>query len=125
MKEPKEKELGDIDLSSLLKLYEDAAELYGYYSDAADAKKVNRQYAKITEIFSEISRRGLHAQYELLSLLETENLTVRLCVACHALRFSPEIGEKILNEIANNTRGVQSLDAEMTLQEWKAGRLKF
>jgi hypothetical protein len=125
MKKPEEKGIGDLDLNSLVKLYEEAARLYGYYTEVGDYRKVNRQYGKITEIFREISSRGFDAQKEMLSLLNTDNLTVRLCVACHALRFSPEIGEKELSDIAANTRGVQSLDAEMTLREWKAGRLKF
>lgn len=40
-------------------------------------------------------------------------------------RGGPQKGEDVLSEIANGNYGFLSINAEMTLKEWKEGRLKF
>ena len=68
--------------------------------------------------------RGLGSQVKLLDLLRDSDAGVRGWVASHALEFSPEKGEPVLVELAAQP-GVVGLDAQMVLEEWRAGRLTF
>ncbi len=67
-----------------------------------------------------------HEKLELLeNYLSHENVGVRETAAYAYLSICPQKGEEVLSEIANGDYGFHSINAEMTLKEWKGGRLTF
>lgn len=60
----------------------------------------------------------------LLELLDHEDRGVRLGAAAECTPFAPEKSRAVLRELID-PRGRHSLDAEMTLKELDAGRLKM
>lgn len=67
-----------------------------------------------------------HGKLELLEkYLSHENVGVRETAAYAFLSFCPQKGEEILSEIANGDYGFHTITAEMTLKEWKDGKLTF
>jgi hypothetical protein len=57
-------------------------------------------------------------------LMADENPYVRLCAAAHSLTWATETARDVLLELVR-ARGAGSFDAEMTLEEFDAGRLTF
>lgn len=82
----------------------------------------NRQHGIISAIFRELRERDL--QDALLPLLESQDRDVRAWAAAHALTFAPDKGRRVLEHLSKES-GIVALEAEMTLREWRAGRLKF
>lgn len=66
-----------------------------------------------------------HGKLELLeNYLSHENVGVRETAAYAYLSFCPQKGEEVLSEIANGDYGFHTITAEMTLKEWKDGKLR-
>ncbi len=107
--------------AKLISEYETAATKH---LQASDPPTANRNAEVIRRIYSELRRRGLGAQRQLLAILDDPDASpgARFWVASHALEFAPEVGEPILEQLA---RGRDGFGAQMTLREWRAGRLKF
>jgi hypothetical protein len=104
--------------------YADAAIDHGR-STTTDAERANASADTIATIYRELRRRGPESQAALLTLLDHLNPSVRSWAAAHALEFAPPRGEPVLEKLARGPHGVVRLDAEMTLQEWRKGRLRF
>ena len=67
-----------------------------------------------------------HGKLKMLEdYLSYENVGVRETAAYAYLSICPQKGEKVLSEIARGNYGFHSITAEMTLKEWKEGRLEF
>ena len=62
---------------------------------------------------------------ELEKYLAHENVGLRETAAYAYLSICPQEGEVVLSEIAQGNYGFHSLTAEMTLKEWKEGKLSF
>lgn len=120
-----EKELIALPLDPLLKLFDEAARLHGAFTKTGEYKKVNAAYYSLVRVYKEIKRRGLPAQMAFLVLLDSDVLSVRVWVASFALEFAPGRAEPTLNEIVKTAKGHPRTDAEMVLQEWKSGNLRF
>ncbi len=111
----------------------DGAELVGLYAEAAmvadrldiPSKLQNRAADCIARVYHELRSRGLEAQRLLLPLLNDPRPGVRSWAAAHALQFEPSAGEPVLRELAKDRPGLRGFSAEITLREWRAGRLKF
>ncbi len=58
-------------------------------------------------------------------MMRMPNPHVRAWAASHVLEFDPEAAEAELTRLAKGPPSPVRLDAEMTLREWRAGRLKF
>lgn len=77
---------------------------------------------EIATIYRELRQR--RSQSALLPLLRTDDRRVRAWAAAHALEFAPGEGEPVLLQLAES-RDIIGFDAETTLSEWRAGRLRF
>lgn len=86
-------------------------------------KRFNAAARTIAKVYRELRNRGEEAC--LLPLLNHENETVRGSVAARALEFAPELGAPILESLEKEATPEVALTAEMTLIEWRAGRLRF
>lgn len=122
MKRPKLSELATI---SLIAAYRKSAERHGEATEAGDYVTANREAGDLAVIYAELRLRGLESQQCLLPLLCDPEDRVRLWAAAHALEFAPSIGEQVLAKLAETTIGFVKMDANMTLKEWREGRLRF
>lgn len=111
-------------LRSLVSAYRDAAAKHGDATEAGDHGRANEAGEQISRLYSEIRRRGLAAQEQLIDLLSDPSPGVRLWSGSHALEFRSEAGEAALLELIG-AGGFLGFSAEMTLREWRAGRLRF
>ena len=112
-------------LDNLIRQYEDAATMIGVYTESGDYKKGDREYIRLKDAYREIRRHGREGQSRHLSLLDSDVLSVRVWAAAHALEYAPEVAEPVLEYLSKNAPGIQQLNAEMTLREWRAGRLSL
>lgn len=77
---------------------------------------------RMDAVYSELRRRGGHAQQELLPLLNQENVAVRKYVLSYAMEFAPDIAVPEL-EAAAARGGSEGIGAAFTLGAWKDGTL--
>ncbi len=112
-------------LSRLIRRYEVAASKHGRATlESRSTREVNRQHDVVARVYRELRSRGQESQMALLDLLDSPDRGVQTWVAAHALEFAPERGEPILTQLAKRN-DILGFDAEMTLKEWRAGRLRF
>jgi hypothetical protein len=116
--------LSKVTLAELLETYAAAAKAHGLACEKGDHKAANRNYPILSRICIELRKRGLEAQKQLMTLLGSTETHVRAWAAAHCLEFAPLEAELVLAGIADGS-GMAAFDAKMTLQEWRAGRLKF
>lgn len=102
-----------------------------YIAAAAEAGRLdipswrqNRAADKVAAIYGELRHRGPDAQAALLTLLDHPDPGVRGWAASHALEFAPDRAVETL-EAMQGAEFPHGLNAEMTLREWRAGRLRF
>lgn len=111
-------------ISQLINSYREAAVRHGDAIARGDHQSANRAANRIAAIYSELRRRGLEAQRQLIPLLDAPEPRVRGWAAAHSLEFAPSEGEAVLIRLVSQS-GLLGLSAEMTLKEWRAGRLRF
>jgi Domain of unknown function (DUF2019) len=105
-------------------IYVEAAILHHDKLLAGDPKGSNRQHDRLIKAIRQIRNSADRGGAFLSSLLEHKNDSVRLWAAAHLLALDEKKAVKTLKVIAANTPSWQlQTDAEMTLSEWKAGRL--
>jgi hypothetical protein len=85
-------------------------------------RPTNAEADLIAAVYRELRRRG--GEPALLPLLSSPDEGVRCWAAAHAMEFAPEEGEPVLLALAESS-GLLAFNAEMTLREWRAGRLRF
>ncbi len=113
-----------LDNDELIGIYAKAAAQHGYWTISGNSRETNRQFEIVAGVYRELRSRGSEAQRALLRLLSHDDIAVRGWAAAHALEFAPEDRQLVLEEIAR-TPGILGFEAQMVLQEWRAGRLKF
>lgn len=110
-------------LGQLREVYRQAA----IENDAAVAKGrhrvANRQFELLVSLAREFRARGRQGQQVFEELLGDPENAVRAWAASHALPFATKAAEAVLAQIAAGPPSPIRLSAEMTLREWKAGRL--
>src|SRR5687767_10244301 len=110
-------------IDSLVLLYSEAAAAHGKESDKADPDIGNQQADIIATVYSELRRRGRDAQLALLPLLKHTDPHVRGWTGAHALEFASAEGVATLEEL-RKCGGMLGFDAEITLEEWRKGKLR-
>lgn len=112
-------------IHELSAIYEDAAAIHGQATRDGNSRTANAQYKRIIVVWNELRRRGDDGRAALSRLMGSSNPHVRGWAASHVLEFEPEAAEPELTRLAQGPPSPVRLDAEMTLKEWRAGRLKF
>lgn len=120
----KETEIRSSSLEELIDAYSRSAIAHGRGTEEGDPDKANASFHVMAAVCRELRARGRDAQASLLNLLKSNEIYVRLWAASHCLEFSPKDAEKVLEGLSGGT-SVVAFDAEMTLNEWRKGRLKF
>ncbi len=113
------------EVAVLVNRYADSAAAHGRATEAGDHETANAAHEALARVYRELRRRGTEAQRTLLPLLEHDDPGVRVWAGAHALEFAPAQGERALTRIAEIPKSLVGFSAEVTLQEWRAGRLRF
>jgi hypothetical protein len=106
----------------LLASYCQAGRAHGQATLDGDLDVANENADRIAAIYRELRRRG--AESVLLTLLNSRDEGVLAWAAAHALEFAPERGEPALVSLSERP-GLIGFEAEITLGEWRSGRLRF
>ena len=109
-------------IEELVQEYERAAAAHGQALAAGDNRSANRSHDRIANAYRELRSRA--EAHHLLPLLSSEDGSVRLWAAAHALEFAPGEGEPVLLGLAARP-GLLRARAEYTLKAWREGTLKF
>ena len=112
-------------IEELCTTYEEAATMQWQAIQEGSSRTANTQYKRIVAAWKELRSRGQEGQAALLRLMRSSNPHVRGWAASHVLEFDPGTAEAELTRLANGPPSPVRLDAEMTLREWRAGRLTF
>ncbi|WP_169791508.1 DUF2019 domain-containing protein [Sandaracinus amylolyticus] len=107
---------------SPVRRYADAARRHEQGTNDADPRKANRAARELTRLWKQI-RRSDEQLAEFVELLGHEALSVRLWAATHLLPIDPLRAERAIEELTREP-GILGFGARMTLQEWRAGRLR-
>lgn len=105
-------------------------DLVGTYAEAAekaddisDRRSQNAAARCILAIRKELQSRGIQSERALLPLLDHPHAGVRLWAARGVLEFDREPAEATLTAIAESDKTLRGFTAQITLREWRAGRL--
>ena len=107
-----------------LKKFIEACIAKGEAEETGNVKpREDRKYYKIiNSVYSYLKNN--HQLEELSNLLDHENVYVQLWASSYMLQLSGSKAEKVLENLAT-LKGNIGFCAEMTLQEWRKGNLKF
>jgi Domain of unknown function (DUF2019) len=114
-----------MDVDGIVEVYAAAAAHYYGATQHGDSHGANVAFETVSAAYRELRVRGIEAQHALLPLLAHENPAVRLAAGAHALEFAPEAGEPALTELTAEDETSVAFDAEMTLEVWRDGELRF
>lgn len=103
----------------------EGAHQHGLYTVSGDALATNRAYNKIILALKELRRTSDGGEGFLSSLLQNEDLSIVSWAASYLLDFKPEKARQALDRVVKEGPPLIAFDAEMTLKEWRAGRLKM
>ncbi len=95
------------------------------HTEMGDHEEANAAFRRLAATYRELRSLGPDALSSLLPLLTHNNVAVRCWAATHSLEFAPTLAEPVLAKIAQGPGGFVRLDAEMTLDQWHKGELKF
>ena len=110
------------DVQSAMERYTGAAEVNSSASFAGDAARSNAAYDEMIEALHELDRLANGDRSPLLSLLSHRSEGVRLAAATHLLKTHTKEAVRCLKRLASG-KGMVAFEAQITLSEWKAGRL--
>ena len=117
-------QLSEMELSNLIEVYRASARSHGEATEHGDHKTANGSANAIAAIYVEIENRGSDAADRLLALLTDPAPGVRLWSASHTLDRFPARAVPVLEQLTSSTRLI-GMSAQTTLNEWRAGRLRF
>lgn len=90
-----------------------------------DAPLANKAHKKIMLALKGIKETPDRGESFFLTLLENEDVSVVKWAALYLLPSRREEAERALQKIAESASPMIAFGAEMTLKEWRAGRLKI
>lgn len=102
----------------------EGAHQHGLYTVEGDAPATNRAYKKIILALNELREMPDRGEGFLSNLLQNEDLSVVSWAASYLLGSRPEEAVQALERVARDALPLIAFGAEMTLKEWRAGRLK-
>jgi Domain of unknown function (DUF2019) len=116
-------DLEAVPTDELVVLYRDAGRIHGEATMSGDNKVGNPKAVLIADVYRELRRRGTESV--LAVLLDDPDPGVRAWAGAHALEFAPDEGEPVLEALEAGGYGPISFSAEMTLEVWRDGELRF
>ena len=114
------KGLDTLSTDELVARYAEAARVHGE-ATVTGSHPANNEADLIAAAYRELRRRGSESA---LLVLESKDEGVTAWAGAHALEFAPEQGEPVLAKLTESP-GPLGFGAQITLREWRAGRLTF
>ena len=111
-------------ISDVVEVFVEASIKYGLAQEEGNSNMMNKQSRIIIRLRKELKKNSESGLKQLKPLLAHENDYVKLTVASSLIPLIPKEAENTLKELAMK-RGLLGFEAQMTLQEWKKGNLKF
>lgn len=108
----------------LIEKYAMAAEAYGKAIENGDARESNRQFQVVESSFKALKEQGAVGLKSIAALLSSEISGVRLWSAAHLLNY-PEYKSLLVLEKLKASSSILALTAEITLEQWRNGTLKY
>lgn len=108
---------------NLLKQYISGAEEHGQGTESGDHKKANLAYSHINDAYKKLKEKNPKLT-DLIPLLSHSNSSVRSWAASHLLSINSEAALPVLEKISQE-KGLTAFSAEMTIKQWKEGKLEF
>jgi hypothetical protein len=107
----------------ILEEYIAGAKLHGIGTEEGDHKKANRAYARLNSAYRMLKEKDpdLH---DLVTLIDHSDISVRLWSAAHLLLINSKVALPVLEKISED-KGPVAFSAEMTIKQWKGGKLFF
>ena len=106
---------------TLIEQFCTAADQQAEATESGDYKRGNKAYQHIVEALKELEA---HQATQLLRpLLQSSSVGVRVWTAGYLLSHNEPEAATTLEEIAEQ-KGIQALNAQMTLRQWRAGTLQ-
>ena len=110
------------DIQTALEIFEDSCIKHSKATEEGNFKKANKYHSKITNVVKLLKIENAITSLE--DYLSSPFESVRLWSAYYWLPVNELEGIRILEEISKS-QGINSLNAEATISEWKKGNLKF
>ncbi|MBT3200824.1 MAG: hypothetical protein HN350_13015 [Phycisphaerales bacterium] len=108
----------------LIEEYVVAAEEYGRCIQDGNPKGADKCVDVIEGAFVDIKAIGKEGFDELSSLLELDDESVRLWASSHLLNYPEYNSLSVLEKIKNSTT-ILALTAEVTLDQWRNGKVNY
>ena len=102
--------------------YADAARKHGQATTAGDSVATNRAYRELSIAWKKIAQSKSNWHPAFFNLLENENAWVRLWAASHAIHIDAGRSLPVLEALVAEP-GFLGFDAQMTLEQWRKGKL--
>ncbi len=115
-------DMRDATVQDLVLRYVEAAAAHREASEDGDYERANPEHDVVAAAYRELRARG--EQEALLPLLTHDDPGVRVWAGAHALEFFPRDGERVLKDLAAEP-GLAGFNAQMTLETWREGALRF
>jgi hypothetical protein len=112
------------EMATLLSRYRESAKLHGEATECGDHKKANQAAEQIAAAYRALRSFGADAQQQIGFLMGDPHPGVRLWSASHSLVLSNSQAQVVLAKLAE-ANSLIGMSADMTLKEWRAGRLRF
>jgi hypothetical protein len=110
-------------LDAVIQEYVEAASAHGQATAAGDSTTANHAHDVLAAIYRRLREDG--TQRQLLHLLNHRDPAVVAWVGAHALEFAPAESERVLTDLARRDSSIIGFTAQMTLSEWRDGKLSF
>lgn len=111
-------------IDELLQCYATSAKAYGASIGAGDAKQSDKHFDAVEVAFENLKQLGRPGLEAISRLLDSEDEGVRLWSAAHLLNY-PEFNALPVLEQLKRSPSILSLTAEITLDQWRNGNLKY
>jgi len=107
-----------------LEKYVQAAIGFGQASDQHDSERANLWHDEIYEAYYLLATDMQMGVSMLQPLLQHDDYYVRLWASTHLLDVQPLEAQRVLQELSREP-GLRGLTAQLTLEQWKEGKLRF
>lgn len=113
-----------MEVTDLERRFVEAAQLHGFYRNEGNPTPTNAAYDQAIAALRALQAQPGRGQRFLLASLENTDPSVVLWAAFYLLPHEEASAVEALERVARGADRV-AFDAETTLQEWRAGRLKI
>ena len=104
--------------------YRKYAEAYGKAVERDDATAANRMFDKINALGPKLRAHGLQGEAVLRRLMKDRSDVIASWAATDSLPFAEAEGLAVLDALGKKAGSI-AFDAEMTAEQWRAGKLKI